>query len=173
LLEGEGIEVIEGSFDSVVDDIHDHSVDIIHLDGDHRLQAVVNDIEKWIPKLKKNGVFLMHDVWNPAFYGPLYGFTEGIKAYRLMFLKGYGLGVSTMDTKIMEDIYKHFPGDLVPQPVFEHLLKYVEVKNLWIKALSESSVREVVVKDLEEKTDLLSTAKVLDLEQWKSLNDAG
>lgn len=44
-----------------VDDFADGSLDWVHIDGDHSFDAAVQDIIRWAPKVKKRGVFLVHD----------------------------------------------------------------------------------------------------------------
>ena len=41
--------------------IEDSSVDIVYLDGDHRHQAVIEDLEAWLPKIKPGGFLTGHD----------------------------------------------------------------------------------------------------------------
>ena len=43
--------------------VGDESLDLIYVDGDHRYEAVVADIQGWKPKLRKGGVMAGHD-WN-------------------------------------------------------------------------------------------------------------
>ena len=44
-----------------VNDFPDNHFDYIYIDGDHRYEAVKDDLEKWYPKLKIGGVFAGHD----------------------------------------------------------------------------------------------------------------
>lgn len=39
----------------------DESIDFLFLDGDHSYEAVIRDIDIWLPKVKKGGVFAGHD----------------------------------------------------------------------------------------------------------------
>ncbi len=36
-------------------------IDLIHIDGDHRYEAVKKDIERWVPHLKKGSWVYLHD----------------------------------------------------------------------------------------------------------------
>jgi hypothetical protein len=39
----------------------DGSVDAVYLDGNHRLEYVIQDIQVWLPKLRKGGIISGHD----------------------------------------------------------------------------------------------------------------
>jgi cephalosporin hydroxylase len=40
----------------------DQSLDFVYIDGDHRLNGVMIDIESWFPKIKTNGYLSGHDI---------------------------------------------------------------------------------------------------------------
>lgn len=58
------ITLIKSAFDDALKCFDDDSLDIIHIDGYHSYEASKNDFESWIPKLKEDGVLLMHDVFS-------------------------------------------------------------------------------------------------------------
>jgi hypothetical protein len=58
------VTLIKSSFDDALKSFDDDSLDIIHIDGYHSYEASKNDFESWIPKLKEDGVLLMHDVFS-------------------------------------------------------------------------------------------------------------
>lgn len=39
----------------------DHPVDIVYLDGDHRYEAVLNDLRHWMPQIRPGGFICGHD----------------------------------------------------------------------------------------------------------------
>jgi hypothetical protein len=41
----------------------DESLDFVYIDGDHGFEAVINDLDAWVPKVKKNGIIAGHDYW--------------------------------------------------------------------------------------------------------------
>ena len=44
----------------------DHSIDCIFIDGDHRYEAVINDLTAWYPKLKPGHLIMGDDYWQPS-----------------------------------------------------------------------------------------------------------
>jgi hypothetical protein len=41
--------------------IEDESIDLVYIDGDHRLEFIRRDIELWLPKIRKGGILAGHD----------------------------------------------------------------------------------------------------------------
>ena len=48
-------------FDQALDTLPDGSVDLLHIDGRHRLDDVTEDFNSWLPKLSPRAVVLLHD----------------------------------------------------------------------------------------------------------------
>lgn len=44
-----------------VDRFEDSSVDFVHIDGDHRFDTCVQDIVRYVPKVKPGGLVIIHD----------------------------------------------------------------------------------------------------------------
>lgn len=42
-------------------DFDDESIDAVYIDGNHRLEFVVADINAWLPKIRKGGIISGHD----------------------------------------------------------------------------------------------------------------
>ncbi len=56
-----GFKLLRMTSMEAVDDFEDGSVDFVHIDGDHRFDAVVQDIVRYVPKVRKGGLVLLHD----------------------------------------------------------------------------------------------------------------
>jgi hypothetical protein len=54
-------ELLQTSFDDAVARVPDDSIDLLHIDGFHRYEAVRHDLDSWLPKVSERGVVLLHD----------------------------------------------------------------------------------------------------------------
>jgi hypothetical protein len=49
-------------FEEALPQFEDRSIDLLHIDGSHEYESVKKDFESWLPKLKKGGRILIHDI---------------------------------------------------------------------------------------------------------------
>jgi len=54
--------LLRTTFQDAVQSFEDNCIDLVHIDGFHSYDAVLNDYETWKPKLSLNGCMLFHDV---------------------------------------------------------------------------------------------------------------
>jgi len=52
--------IVKKSTDASLD-YKDNSIDIVFIDADHSYNAVIQDVNCWLPKVKKNGILAGHD----------------------------------------------------------------------------------------------------------------
>ena len=88
-------ELLRMRFEDAVFKFKDESIDLIHIDGLHTYEAVQRDFTTWLPKLKKNGVVLFHDVNSDLGYGTNRYWEELKQEYDCYFEfeHSWGLGV--------------------------------------------------------------------------------
>lgn len=96
------IKFIKGYFDDVYDNFNE-TIDILHIDGLHTIEAVSNDYTKWITKTSENAVILFHDVISyPNTVGKLF---NSIHQYpKCYFTHSHGLGVVCKNSHILNKI---------------------------------------------------------------------
>ncbi|HEY5999886.1 MAG TPA: class I SAM-dependent methyltransferase [bacterium] len=54
--------LVRADFDTARTDVADGSVDLLHIDGYHTLEAVANDFNRWHSALSPHGICLFHDI---------------------------------------------------------------------------------------------------------------
>ncbi len=102
------INLVRKTFDKALTDFADQSIDLLHIDGLHTYEAVKHDFESWLPKVKKDGVIMFHDVFVSENDFGVYKFWEELKKkYKSVeFHHSFGLGVILLDNKKYENLLK-------------------------------------------------------------------
>lgn len=104
--------LVRSSFSDALSLFDDGSVDLLHIDGEHTLEAVRSDFESWHCKVSSRGVVLLHDTHvTRAMFGEKadeYGVGEFFDskkgAYRhAEFTHSYGLGVLCVGAHVPEE----------------------------------------------------------------------
>jgi len=92
--------IVRSTFDEASEHFEDQSIDILHIDGLHIYEAVCNDFNTWMPKLRDGGSILFHD-WNvrEGDFGVWKLWQEirdnnRFKCYEIP--NGHGLGIATL-----------------------------------------------------------------------------
>lgn len=75
----------------------DESIDLLHIDGLHTYEAVNEDFETWLPKVKPGGIVIFHDIQSRMADFGVWRFWDDLCATKeyetFSFKQGYGLGV--------------------------------------------------------------------------------
>lgn len=58
------VEFVRESSLDVIDRFADGSLDFVHIDGNHSFDIAVQDIIKYVPKVRKGGMVLVHDYFD-------------------------------------------------------------------------------------------------------------
>lgn len=142
-------------FDEAVSSFQDKSIDLLHIDGLHTYEAVKHDFETWLPKVKENGVIMLHDTCVEHF--GVKDLWKEIKEKQpnwrfINFEHSFGLGVIFLDKSIFEELFeKNFDeNDLIKY--------YSEIANqsVGMKQIIEVEAdREFIRKELEMTLDSL------------------
>ena len=59
----------------------DSEIDMVYIDGDHSYESVKEDIELWVPWVKKNGFIAFHDYGTPHTPGVVKAVDEFVEEY--------------------------------------------------------------------------------------------
>jgi chromosome segregation ATPase/cephalosporin hydroxylase len=116
--------ILRSTFDEALSHFQNGSIDLLHIDGMHTLDAVRGDFEAWFQKLSPRGVVLMHDTnVRERGFGVAKMFQDLCSRYpHFEFIHGHGLGVLGIgkeQSKPMRQLFSHSKKELERQMVRE------------------------------------------------------
>jgi hypothetical protein len=93
--------LVRSTFDEAVTHFPARSIDLLHIDGYHLLEAVQRDFETWLPRLSDQAIVLIHDSNVRERNFGVFKFVEQLReSYPVFeFMHGHGLAVVLVGTK--------------------------------------------------------------------------
>ena len=115
------------TFDGALEHFADGSIDLLHIDGFHTYDAAKGDFEKWLPKMSRWGVMMLHDINVREREFGLWKLWEElrVKYPHFAFFHGHGLGilgVGSQQLESMQALYGAPESEAVVIREFFHLL---------------------------------------------------
>jgi hypothetical protein len=102
--------LIRTRFDDALSQFDDGSIDLLHIDGQHRYEDVRHDYETWRPKLSNRAIVLFHDVnVRESDFGIVRFWEEMRQRYpSFAFQHGSGLGVLGVGGQLPDTVAEFF-----------------------------------------------------------------
>lgn len=175
------IELMRMFFDDALPKIPDGSLDLIHIDGLHTYEAVKHDFETWLPKLKENGVMLMHDIGLTAQatgYGSAKFWQELAAKYpNFALMHSWGLGVLfPKGDEIFQKLQKGNIAEAIPYFEYKASYKKLADENHANKSLVEERYKIIMEMDKmikERDNSLADKDKVMFSSQEEAMQIKG
>ncbi|NFG28051.1 hypothetical protein FC777_13140 [Clostridium botulinum] len=69
----QNVNMLRMVFDKALLEFSDNSIDVIHIDGSHHYDDVKHDFYSWFPKIKDDGIIILHDISEDVVLGDIMG----------------------------------------------------------------------------------------------------
>ncbi|MEW9805306.1 class I SAM-dependent methyltransferase [Mesorhizobium sp. ZMM04-5] len=107
---------IRGDFNEALPRFEDGSIDLLHIDGFHTIEAVQNDFDSWLPKMSDRGIIIFHDINEfHADFG-VWRFWRSVRTRYPHFEFGHGHGLGVLLVGEACPLRKPIDGSQVPFP---------------------------------------------------------
>lgn len=156
------ISLIKKSFNQALEKFSNNTIDILHIDGLHTYEAVKEDFDNWMPKVKENGIILLHDVFEKTDdFGVYKLWNELKKKYKyLEFENSHGLGILFKGDKSInfKQIYQNYYSLLMENNIQSKIL---DSNNIQISKLNKNIRKQEQMiskyqKDISKQEQLIS-----------------
>jgi len=166
------IKLVRKTFDQAVILFQDNSIDLLHIDGLHTSSAVTHDFNTWLPKVKQNGVILLHDIVERRAGFGVYRLWDVLKKqYETYdFFHSHGLGVLWKEKKInilenteIQAIWRRYYQDIFDKE--KQKFAYVNVNSEMRVIMNQNEKLRVTNKKLEYALQIIKSTKLYTV--WK------
>lgn len=156
----QNINMLRMTFDEAVEKFDDKSIDLLHIDGSHYYEDVKRDFETWLPKVKDNGIIMLHDVSCDIVLGDIMGshkYWLELKEkyeYTVDFDFSWGLGIIFLD----KCKYEEFKASGVIKEKYQRINNAldVEYKDQLRKNYFELRDKQIYIDELLKQKKLLN-----------------
>lgn len=156
----QNINMLRMTFNEAVEQFEDKSIDVLHIDGSHHYDDVKGDFENWFPKVKDDGIIMLHDVSSDIVLGDVMGsyrYWEELKdkfEYTFKFDFSWGLGLIFL-SKEKYDLFKNAVDANKYQRINNAL--DVDYKDRLRKNYFELKDKQMYIDDLLEQKKILNS----------------
>ena len=161
-------ELLQKSFDEALGLFPVNSIDLLHIDGLHTYKAVKRDYLEWESRVKKDGLIILHDIFETKDDFGVYKLWKEIKRKHktLEFHHSHGLGIifkkpeKFIDFLELEEVWQRYYSTIFENKVLnKNKLLDGEIKEL-IEVHKENKdlkdKKEIILKDIESLNKILS-----------------
>lgn len=156
----QNINMMRMTFNEAVEKFEDKSIDVLHIDGSHHYDDVKGDFENWFPKVKDDGIIMLHDVSSDIVLGDVMGsyrYWKELKEkfkYTFKFDFSWGLGLIFLSKSKYEAFKKSVNGNKYQR--INNALD-VDYKDRLRKNYFEIKDKQMYIDDLLEQKKILNS----------------
>lgn len=163
--------LVRSTFDEALGHFQDGSVDLLHIDGLHTVDAIAHDFESWLPKMSDCGVIVMHDTNVRERGFGVFRFFDSIRRdYPYFeFVHGHGLGVVSVGSRraaLLQKLLQSQSSDTARRAIQETFSRLGQACGYALSLANQKERLKIVSeelgthsKQLEEARHALETAR--------------
>ena len=155
-------KLLRTTFDEATTEFQNRSIDILHIDGFHTYEAARHDFDAWLPKVKRGGIVLLHDICvHEGDFGVWKLWDEIKMRYQnhMEFPHSYGLGVVQVGDGYRRQKQTWRPDDATEREV---LMRYFAA--LGLRQVERYEIRELKRQVDKEKTECARLESALNIQ---------